>query len=188
MAKEMLVVSKSEFTGLNHIFDPETGKMTIRDGGNQIWSGRAKEGDAFVISHEGDKWQVAKRQYPHQKNHLLMWLMGYPAGKRFNEKLKAIQAIDQCRDAHRLERGYREYEYAGVGWMFMFYTTDTDLEPQRIAAWVTPEVDRRMAKEILGNKDLTLVSAEMDDSIGPILSERFGFRSSDMMEIRRHLM
>lgn len=192
MAKEKMQksvkVTGDRLEQISQRYDTRTGILTIYDGGKKIWSGRANIGDCYSVVYDGKEYRVSRQQFPHRKNHLLMWMFGFSKGNRFNTDEEFTKFLERHREKHKTP-GYKEYIYSGPGYAFAIYEEE-DNTPHRIAAWVTPNIDRKLAKKILSIKELNIAAMEdfYDGADRNLLTQYFGFRASDFEEVNRNLL
>ncbi|MBR3220468.1 hypothetical protein IKF76_01210 [Candidatus Saccharibacteria bacterium] len=188
--KKRIFVSTEPLEALYQEFDPETGAIKIYDGSRKIWEGIAEVGDFFIVTHKANAYQVCKRRLPRLKHSFIMWLFGFPKNLQFDSVDGFNEQLTHHRAEHMADPGYQEHQYAGVGYGFAFYSTEADPTPQRVAAWVTPGINRKLAKEILSIQGLNIagmIDAEMN-SLGREIQNRFSFRNSDCAEINEALL
>lgn len=185
--KKKLRVSTEPLEALHQNY--EDGKVAIYDGPRKIWEGRALPGDAFVITFEDGKYTVNKLRSPHRKNNFLMWVFGFSRNRQFDTEVAFARFLSHYHGEHLSEEGYQEYQYGGEGYCFVFSSTSANPNPRHVAAWVSPTVNRQMAKEILSVKGLNIIGMGEfgDDSLSKELSNRFGFCEEDFNEIHQNL-
>ena len=189
-SKRHVTADSEPLAALYQDFSPITGLLTIYDGKKKIWSGRAKAGDTFTVTYEDGEYSVTRQKTPRKKHMFLMWIFGFPL-KLSSESPEDFESlVEENRAKHEREEGYSEFTYAGHGYTFAFYTTANELKPQRIAAYVYPEVDRKKAKEILSIKGLNIAAMEdfYGDTLGQALVNKFGFRPDDFTEVNKRLL